>query len=174
MADLRALLESLGYVDVRTLLNSGNAVFAAPGMRPADAAARIESAMTTRLGVSARVLVLSAQQMTRVVDDNLLTDVATDPSRLLVTVYVDESARNRLDVLAGVDHAPEILAIGARAAYIWCADGILASRLVERTGRLLGDAATTRNWSTITKLYALLTREGGQPPLSRASGARRV
>ena len=27
MADLRALLEKLGYTDVRTLLNSGNAVF---------------------------------------------------------------------------------------------------------------------------------------------------
>jgi len=27
MADLRALIEGLGYTDVRTLLNSGNVVF---------------------------------------------------------------------------------------------------------------------------------------------------
>ncbi len=31
MADLRALVEGLGYTDVRTLLNSGNVVYTAPG-----------------------------------------------------------------------------------------------------------------------------------------------
>jgi uncharacterized protein (DUF1697 family) len=33
MADLRALVEGLGYGDVRTLLNSGNVVFTTPGQR---------------------------------------------------------------------------------------------------------------------------------------------
>jgi uncharacterized protein (DUF1697 family) len=44
MADLRALVESLGYGEVKTLLNSGNVVFTAPGgttgTTPAEAAAR--------------------------------------------------------------------------------------------------------------------------------------
>jgi uncharacterized protein (DUF1697 family) len=43
-------------------------------------------------------------------------------------------------------------------AYLWCPEGILASRLPEAVGRVLGDAVTTRNWSTMTKLLAL-TRE---------------
>ena len=30
MADLRTLVEGLGYTDVRTLLNSGNVVFTSP------------------------------------------------------------------------------------------------------------------------------------------------
>ena len=34
MADLRELLASMGYTDVRTLLNSGNVVFSEPRARP--------------------------------------------------------------------------------------------------------------------------------------------
>lgn len=45
MADLRALVEDLGYGDVRTLLNSGNVVFTSARRPPAKAAARIEEGL---------------------------------------------------------------------------------------------------------------------------------
>ena len=48
MADLRALVEGLGFRDVRTLLNSGNIIFSAPKNRRDDAAARIEKAMSAK------------------------------------------------------------------------------------------------------------------------------
>ena len=48
MADLRALFEKLGYVDVRTLLNSGNVVFSVPETSTVEAAPRIERAATMR------------------------------------------------------------------------------------------------------------------------------
>jgi len=44
MADLRALLEKLGYGDVRTLLNSGNIVYTVPAKLRGDSAARIQKA----------------------------------------------------------------------------------------------------------------------------------
>jgi len=59
-------------------------------------------------------------------------------------------------------HGPQLvanrcrpLAVGARVAYLWCADGLLASRLAVAVGRALGDAATSRNWATMVKLHAL-------------------
>src|SRR5204862_6684845 len=60
MADLRALVEDLGYGEVRTLLNSGNVVFRVPAARRGDIPGRIEKAITAWLGVSTRVVVLSA------------------------------------------------------------------------------------------------------------------
>ena len=57
MADLRALVEGLGYGEVRTLLNSGNVVFRVPAARSGDIAGRIEKAITARLRISARVIV---------------------------------------------------------------------------------------------------------------------
>ncbi len=151
MADLRALFEDLGYRDVRTVLNSGNVVFAAP----ASSAARIEKALTTRVGVSARVIVLTSAELASVVIDNPLGEVADNPSRLLVTVLGNLAHRKRLKALAQQDWAPEVLAIGTRVAYLWCPNGILASRLAQAVGRLVGDEGTTRNWATIMKLYAL-------------------
>lgn len=155
MADLRALVEELGYADVRTLLNSGNVVFAAPGVTAGEAAARIEEAIAARVGFSSRVTVLTAAELAAAVAGNPLLELADNPSRLLVAVLSDPADRRLLEPLVGQDWAPEVLALGARVAYHWCPDGVLASRLAEAMGRALGDAVTTRNWATMTKLHLL-------------------
>lgn len=155
MADLRALLESLGFGDVRTLLNSGNVVFTASGVKPADAAARIEEALPKKLGVSSRITVLTAEELDAAVRENPLVDVATDPTRLFVAVLTDKADRRKLEPLQKQDWAPEVLALGTRVAYLWCPEGLLASRLPEAVGKALRDGVTTRNWATVMKLQAL-------------------
>jgi uncharacterized protein (DUF1697 family) len=155
MADLRKVVEGLGYGDVRTLLNSGNVVFTIPASAAKGPAARIEKAMTARLGVSARVAVLTAAELAAVVADNPLGNVADDPARLFVTVLLDPADRKRLLPLARQDWKPDVLAVGARAAYLWCPSGMMDSRLAAEVIRLLGDGGTTRNWATVTKLHAL-------------------
>jgi uncharacterized protein (DUF1697 family) len=157
MADLRGLVEELGYADVRTLLNSGNIVFTSAARAAAAAGPRIERAMADRLKVSARVIVLSASELADAVAGNPLLSIAHDPSRLLVTVLGERSHRSRLDALTREDWAPDALAVGDRVAYLWCADGLLASRLAAAVGRALGDGATARNWATMVKLHALAT-----------------
>ncbi len=155
MADLRTLVEDLGYQDVRTVLNSGNVVFTVPGKMRGSSAARIERAIETRLGVSSRVTVLTAAELATAIADNPLEDVADDPSRLLVTVLTNPTDRARLKPFARADWTPEALAIGVRVAYLWCPDGFLKSGVAEAVSRALGDAATSRNWATMTKLHAL-------------------
>jgi uncharacterized protein (DUF1697 family) len=155
MADLRALFEGLGYSDVRTLLNSGNVVFTAARETQAKAAARIENALTTEIGVPARVTVITAKELATAITENPLLNVAKDHSRLLVAVLSNPADRTKLEPLKKQDWAPEALAIGTRVAYLWCADGILASRLAAGVGRILGDGMTARNWATVQKLHAL-------------------
>jgi uncharacterized protein (DUF1697 family) len=155
MADLRKLVADLGYLDVCTLLNSGNVVFTVPGAVRGDAAERIERGIAKRLGVSARVTTLTAAELAEVVGENPLRKVAHDPSRLLVAVLFDPKDRALLKPLARQGWGPEALALGARVAYLWCPNGILESRVGEAVGRALGDATTTRNWNTMTKLHAL-------------------
>ena len=53
MADLRALLTGMGYTDVQTLLNSGNATFHSPSSSAAKHATRIRVAVAQVLGVDA-------------------------------------------------------------------------------------------------------------------------
>jgi len=155
MADLRALVEGLGYRDVRTLLNSGNVVFTAPPAVQGDPAARIEKSLEKRLGVSARVTVLTAAELAAIVKGNPLLGVAGDHSRLLVVVLNDAADRTKLQPLLKQEWAPDVLALGKRVAYVWCSEGILESRLAETISRLLRDASTARNWATILKRHAL-------------------
>jgi uncharacterized protein (DUF1697 family) len=160
MADLRAVVAGLGYLDVRTLLNSGNVVFTVPGAARGDPAARIEHAIAAHLGVSSRVTVLTGAELQAIIGGNPLTGIASNPSRLLVTVLTKPADRTRLTPLTREDWSPEALGLGARVAYVWCPDGMIESRLAKAVGRILGDSATTRNWATMTKLQALASGQG--------------
>jgi uncharacterized protein (DUF1697 family) len=155
MADLRKLIADLGFANVRSLLNSGNVVFAGGQQAPGEIATSIEEALVLKLGVASKVTVLPQAQMRAIVEQNPLLEVASDPSRLLVFVTADMRALRLVSPLAGEDWAPEALALGQHAAYVWCPAGVLASRVVAALGKLLGDGTTSRNWSTIKKLHEL-------------------
>jgi uncharacterized protein (DUF1697 family) len=157
MADLRALVERLGYRDVKTLLNSGNVVFTRPASSKGDPAARLEKAIASELGVSCAVVVLSAEELDEIVRANPLGHRATDPSRFLVAVFRSPEGLSALRELERREHAPDALAFGRRAAYLWCARGLLESPLAVRFLKASKEGATTRNWATITKLHALAT-----------------
>ena len=47
---------------------------------------------------------------------------------------------------------PEVLAVGTRAAYLWCVNGISAGELGFAVDRALKDGVTARNLATMTKL----------------------
>jgi uncharacterized protein (DUF1697 family) len=155
MADLKALVADLGYDDVVTILNSGNVVFTGSGTKAAAAAA-IAKGLEERLQVTASVMVVAAKDLAAAVAENPLGAVATDPSRLLVAFCAQRSDLARFAPLAAEDWRPEALAIGAHAAYLWCAGGIHESPLAAAVGRALGDRVTARNWTTVLKLQALL------------------
>lgn len=156
MADLRVLVESLGYTGVRTLLNSGNVVFRAAGTTAPEAAAAIEEALVLKLGVAARVFVLGDEELATIIDANPLLDVATDHARLLVFLLGGAGQRDKLSALDSLDWGRERLALGERAAYVWCPEGMLDSAAATSLGKLLGDGTTSRNWNTLLKLQAPL------------------
>ncbi|KAB8048332.1 MAG: DUF1697 domain-containing protein [Janthinobacterium sp.] len=155
MADLRKLLGDLGFTQVRTVLNSGNVVYDGGKVAPADAAARIEEALVLKLGVAARVTVLSASQFAELIEQNPLAPAA-DAARLLTLVLNNPADMQRLAPLLRQPWQPEALALGRWAAYAWCPDGVLASKVVAALGVLLGDGVTSRNWATMQKLHVLL------------------
>ena len=158
MADLRALLEDLGYDDVRTLLNSGNAVFSVSG-RAADTtaeSARIEEALGSRLAIRARVIVVGSGDLADAIAESPLGEVADDPARLLVAFPSRPADLEGLAPLTNRDWAPEAVAVGSRAAYLWCPGGVAESRLSKEVSRALGDRYTARNWATVLKLEALV------------------
>ncbi len=155
MAEFRQLLTELGYTEVQTLLNSGNAVFTGPARtRPAHAE-RIRAALAEKLAVDAPVIVKSAAELEAIGRENPLQAVP-DPSRLLVAFAADAAGLAALAALAPLVHADEQWHIGAHAAYLWCPQGILASKAAEALLGRIGRAVTTRNVATLEKLVLAL------------------
>jgi uncharacterized protein (DUF1697 family) len=157
MADLRALLSRLGFTDVATLLQSGNAVFNGPKALPDELAARIERAIADEFMMSVRCMVRTSPELRAVIDGNPFSDVATHGSRFLALFL---SASPDPELLAMYDPqslAPSEVELGDRVIYQWCPEGILAapnvSGFVEKNLRV---AVTGRNWNTVTKLDVLL------------------
>ena len=159
MADLRALVGKLGYGDVRTLLNSGNVVFTVPPKVRGDSASRIQKAIADELGVSARVTVITADELASAVEENPLREADDEPPRFLVAFLNRPADRALLAPLAKRKWGREKLALGERVAYLWCAGGILESDLLTEIGRVLKDGVTARNWATTRKLLEL-ARDG--------------
>lgn len=145
MADLRKACESLGYTDVRTLLNSGNAIFsAAKKPNPAD----LEKA----LAMDVRVILRTPAELKQAIDRNPLKG---EGNRLMV-MFLEKAPAKKLE-WAG----PEQTHLDGRHLYLYYPDGGAASKLTNAfIERQLGVAGTTRNWNTVTKLLTL-THPGG-------------
>ncbi len=156
MAELRELVEALGFADVRTVLQSGNVVFRADPGEVGDAAARIEAALTERTGVQAAVLVVPGERLLAVAADNPLLDVASDPSRLVVTFLGESEDPRGVEAPDPETLAPEVVHLGKRAIYQWCPDGVSNSKLPASFWRQLGPQATARNWRTVQRLADLV------------------
>lgn len=156
MADLRDILATLGYTEVQTLLNSGNAIFASAARSPLIHAAQIREAVRKRLNIDVPVIVKTATELVAACDENNLLDIATDPSRLLVAVTQDHESLKLLKTLAPLAVPPERFHLGAHAAFLWCPDGILESKAANALVGKFKTEVTTRNWATMMKIVAAL------------------
>jgi uncharacterized protein (DUF1697 family) len=154
MADLRALLAKLGYTNVSTLLNSGNAVFTSRSGPNDRHARRIRAAVAKNLGVDAAVVVKSAREIAAILEENDLAKIASDPSRLLVAFVQEKDALVAARSAESANWGREKVQVGVEAAYVWCAEGILESRALGGLLTDLKNLGTTRNWATLLKIHA--------------------
>jgi uncharacterized protein (DUF1697 family) len=152
MADLRALLEGLGYDEVRTLLQSGNAVFTAAGSATKLETA-IERQIEQELGLRVTVMVRSAARLRTIVDDNPFAVPDADPKQLHVVFLSAPPPKQQVSSLDPDDYAPDEFAVGDRVIYLRLPNGVAGSRFP--WDRSFAVDTTMRNWNTTTKLADL-------------------
>jgi uncharacterized protein (DUF1697 family) len=157
MAGLREMLTGLGYADVKTLLQSGNAVFTSPQRQPAVVERALEKAIQSTFGFPVTCVVRTAEEISQVVAHNPLATVATDPSRQMVLFLSGKLDPAKIEDIKPDDFVPETFALSEREIHVWYANGIIESRLAKvLTEKKIGLAATARNWNTVTKLANLV------------------
>jgi len=156
MSELRGVVQRLGFSGVRTLLNSGNVVFDAQPAQPTRSAASIAAALQDAFGFPVHVIVITQAELDAVVAGNPLLQRSTDSSRLVVAFAASRAALANARALIAQRWEPDAIALADRAAYLWCARGILQSRLMQAFSRATGETVTVRNWATVLKLRAAM------------------
>lgn len=158
MAELRRFLEGLGLTDVKTLLASGNAVFASDETDAARLEARIEKAAAEQIGLTTDFLLRDAAELDAVIAANPFADAAeAHPNHLLVYFHRDPFPAGLIERVPEFDDGPERLHAIGRELYIDFPNDIGHSTLHKAMAKLkFPKLATGRNWNTIGKLRAML------------------
>ncbi|MFF2013652.1 DUF1697 domain-containing protein [Streptomyces sp. NPDC058195] len=160
MAELRSLLTGLGHEDVRTHLQSGNAVFSSASDDEDALAAELERAVEQRFGFAVPCLVRDGGYLAAVAAACPFPAAELEGRQLHITYYdrpVDAARFAGIDPAA---HLPEAFALGDRALYLYAPDGLGRSKLADalsRTSVTKDIVATSRNWNTVARLVEMTT-----------------
>lgn len=131
MAQFKHGLETLGYTEVVTILNSGNALFSSSTKAVTKHLKAISQLLNEEFHISTPVIVLPASLFAAIAE----LGKTIPPTKL-----------------------PDRFAVAQHAAYLYCPDGVLQS---ETATALLGKAGrnvTTRNWATVLNLHKLMAK----------------
>jgi len=155
MKGLKALLEKHACADVQTYIQSGNVVFRSRLGSAAAIERRVADAVAKAYGFEPRVVALKPGELQRAAAGNPFPQANDDPTRLHLFFLAEPPARPDTKGLDAVRSATERYVLTGRVFYLYTPDGFGISKLAERVERLLGVAATARNWRTVTTLIEM-------------------
>ncbi len=152
MKDLTALLTGMGLREVQTYIQSGNVVFRSAAKDRAALAAKISAAIKAQHGFAPRVWLLDAAELHKAIADNPYPEAESNPTSLHLLFLAEMPPHPKLKELDALKTSSERYTLEGKVFYLHAPDGVGRSRLAARAEKLLGVAATGRNWSTVCKL----------------------
>ena len=154
MADLRAMLEKLGFADPRTIVVSGNVVFRGDSAPTATIEALLESASTKHLGVTTDYFVRTAKEWQAIIKANPFpAEAENDPGRLVMMCLRDAPSPAAVQALRAAIKGREIVRAKGKSAYFLYPDGQGRSKLtIQMIEKAFNTRGTARNWNTVLKL----------------------
>ena len=163
MTDFRKLLEGLGFKNVETYIQSGNAVFDAPGSA-AKAGSAIAAGLEKMMGAPADVMIRTHEDLSRMIAANpFAAEAAADGARVHVAFLAAsapagaEAALRR--IVAQYPARRDRFHLAGDNIYFHLPDGAAETKFSGKTlDRAVGVAGTGRNWNTVLKLHAMSKR----------------
>ena len=157
MADLRAMLEKIGFEEPRTIVVSGNVVFRGTSASSEKIEALLEAASTKHLGVTTDYFVRSAKEWQAIIAANPFpAEAKSDPARLVMMCLRDAPSASAVTALQAAIKGRETVRAKGKQAYLVYPDGQGRSKLtIQMIEKALGTRGTARNWNTVLKLGEL-------------------
>lgn len=154
MADLRSALETAGFHEVRTYIQSGNAVFKHDGHQH-DLVQKIQQVIAERFGFEVHVVVRSAAEWREVLQTNPFADQTV---HLHVAFLASQPQVELLNALEQTAFGEDRWEIRGNNLYLFYPNGTANAQLTHAIlEKKLKVSATVRNWRTVQKLGAMLS-----------------
>jgi len=162
MADLRNVLSGIGFANVQTYIQSGNAVIDSD-FSAEKVAACTAAALKSLTGAQVDVIVRTHDQLKEVIRENPFALEAVDGTRVHVTFLsapAASTARPALDAI--VQRYPtrrDRYYLAGDHIYFHFPDGAADIKFTGKSlERAIGAVGTGRNWNTVLKLHAMSNR----------------
>ena len=115
----------------------------------------------SEFGSSTKVMAQNAAELAAAAAANFYSDSNDAPTSLHVYFLASEPAAPDLAAMKAIKRNNECFVLRDRVFYLFALDGVGQSKLAERAERLLGVAATARNWRTVTTLVEMAAEKAG-------------
>ena len=156
MEALRAVYESLGLADVRTLLQSGNVVFRSGLTDRERLVKRIMQEIERQLDLKVEVILRTLAEVESIIERGPVLGANADMSKLLVMFLSSvpgAAAQAALMKWHKSKQLKEMVELRGPEIYLYYPDGVGRSKLTNAVIEShLDTSGTSRNWNTLTKL----------------------
>ncbi len=172
---MKALVEiccGIGCGDVRTYIQSGNAIFSADPAIQSTLAALISAEIARRLALRVPVVVRSATELAETVRANPFLEAGAPEEALHVLFLAGQPEAGRVGALDPDRSPPDRFAVRGREVYLWLPNGVAETKLsTAYFDAKLATISTGRNWRTLTTLLGLMTESSSGQGGVRATSA---
>jgi uncharacterized protein (DUF1697 family) len=155
MKELASVLGDLGALNVKTYIQSGNAVFVSPEKDTSSFSDRISREIKKRRGFEPHVLLLELEDIERAMKKNPFPEAALDPKALHVSFLASKPGKPNLEALESLKTASERFQLIDKVFYLHAPEGVGRSKLAANVERHLGVPMTDRNWRTVCKILEM-------------------
>jgi uncharacterized protein (DUF1697 family) len=157
MEVLRMMMESLGFQEVSTYIQSGNVVFRAENASTTEVTEEITEKIQEEFGFHVPVIVLEAETLGHIIAGNpFATDPALDTGKMHVTFLASAPPAFEREAIEAKKQDGERIAFSELAVYLYCPNGYgntkLSNDFLEKKLKVM---ATTRNWKTVCILMEM-------------------
>ncbi|MFT7465316.1 MAG: hypothetical protein ACI9EF_003681 [Pseudohongiellaceae bacterium] len=157
MAELRQDLEELKLKNVRTYIQSGNAVFESAAKTTASLTKKISDRIEERHGFRPALLIISHETLLSAIACNPFPDAVEDPKTLHFNFLAEPATHADVKALQACKAPTETFKLTDQVFYLHAPDGIGRSKLAAKAEKHLGVVATGRNFRTVDKLLSMVT-----------------
>ncbi len=157
MAELKNLMEKIGFRNVRTILATGNVIFDSQKKNPSAIKEAIEKKLHETFGFQIKTLLYSMLDIKKLVDSDPFNRIkATKETRLYITFLSQKPKSTFKAPYLSPDKLFRILKITDIALFsVLLAKDARSVDAMNFIDKEFGKDVTTRNWNTITKIISL-------------------